>query len=349
LAVTVSLIIISISLSFGDIPVVDITPKHLSELKFTKTVDVDRKQIFHTMTDIPNYPIILPKNFISVDILEKNENSIIAKEKIIERGIELSFIVKHSFIPFEKHEIEILEGDAKGTKIIQLFSDDDSSTLIDTSVEFHLSGALQIFSFFPKTSVIHALDTVTKQFVLYSQGFETESQHAVDQLYREILQRPADIEGLNHYSSLIDKNEISIDELKQILLQSDESKKLLLHSEKKSLDELSETTIIIIDEIYLDILQRKADSLGLTHFGSLLESNKITTDEIRDSVYNSKEALTLRLDTVTKTVIDDYFFSILERHATENELNYYEEQIRSKQITSDDLREILLSKVEITD
>jgi len=53
-----------------------------------------------------------------------------------------------------------------------------------------------------------------------------DSQIIVDDLYRKILLRPADENGLNYYSNLIDMKKISLNEFEKILYDSDEFKKL---------------------------------------------------------------------------------------------------------------------------
>ena len=93
--------------------------KSIEEISLTRIVEVERETIFKIMADVNNYPYILPKNIISVEILEQDESTIIAEEEIIEQGIRAKLLVKHTFIPYEKQIIEILEGDAKGTKIEQ--------------------------------------------------------------------------------------------------------------------------------------------------------------------------------------------------------------------------------------
>jgi|TARA_B100001750_G_scaffold128565_1_gene102144 hypothetical protein len=50
---------------------------------------------------------------------------------------------------------------------------------------------------------------------------------------------------------------------------------------------------IVVNELYLEILNRNADRDGLTHFSSLLENKKITIDELRKTLLDSDEYKTL--------------------------------------------------------
>ena len=68
----------------------------------------------------------------------------------------------------------MIAGDAKGTKIIQNFSDDPSGVLVNTKVSLELSGILIPVSFIPEQNFIHALDTIILSFYDYT---ITEIQH----------------------------------------------------------------------------------------------------------------------------------------------------------------------------
>ena len=66
------------------------------------------------------------------------------------------------------------------------------------------------------------VDSVTNNFIIYAIGFDDPYDKLVDELYREILFRPADPEGLQHYSSLLRNEKITVDELREELLNSEE-------------------------------------------------------------------------------------------------------------------------------
>jgi hypothetical protein len=54
-------------------------------------------------------------------------------------------------------------------------------------------------------------------------------------------------------------------------------------------DKLEVKTKNVINELYLKILGRPADEDGFQYWGSLLESGKITKDEMRQEFLNSYE------------------------------------------------------------
>jgi len=54
--------------------------------------------------------------------------------------------------------------------------------------------------------------------------FDSKYEKTVDGLYREILLRSADREGLMHFSSLLEDGKITEDDLRELLLNSEEKK-----------------------------------------------------------------------------------------------------------------------------
>ena len=133
-----------------------------------------------------------------------------------------------------------------------------------------------------------AINTALSSFVEYSQRFDDESK-IIDDLYREILHRPVDLEGLRYYSPLLQEEKITVDEIREALKNSEEFKTQLLPDEIKTLDELSENTKKQVNDLYFEILGREADPQGLQHFGSLIEIGKMTTEELRQALLNSTE------------------------------------------------------------
>ena len=138
--------------------------------------------MFDVLTDVKNYPKVLPNNILSVEILETTDNSITAIEELKENFIKTKLTVKHSFIPMEKHVIEILNGDAKGTIITQYFKQTPTGYQIQTDVEFNLKGILSPVTFLPKSSLQHANDTIIKEFARYAKAKVnlSENEFAID-------------------------------------------------------------------------------------------------------------------------------------------------------------------------
>ena len=326
LAISFTIGILYIASTFDTIeqPIIFLQP--VTQLQITKIVDVNQEEAFLIMTDVKNYPKILPRNIISVNIINQIDNSVLAEYEVIEHGIHTKLLANHTMYPYDKHIIEVMDGDAKGTKLIQDFtvintpvgdiggisnlflqglsqteiaklsecnSPFDECTRIDSQVELNLEGLLSPFSYLPKRNLDHASNTVITSFTNYME-IKTKNEKIIDDLYREILLRPADTEAFEYWGSLLETGTITVDEIRTEILNSDEKKSVLTVQEMKTVEELDDETKKIIDDLYREILLRPADTEAFEYWGSLLESEKITKLELRKSILKSEEALSLK-------------------------------------------------------
>ena len=262
-----------------------IIPTPLSNIIITKIVDVETETIFTIMSDVENYPYVLPKNVVSVNKLEETNSSLNYEITVIEKGIKTTLLVRHDLFPYDKQILTIIDGDAKNTTIHQKFQNQGNSTKLTTDVKIELSGILTPFQFIPQHNFHNGMDTVLSEFVTYSLE-KSENEKIVDDIYRDILNRPADQEALFYFTTLLEKNEITPEEIKTALYDSEEYNSTL---QLKGLDELTDETKEIIDEFYQITLRRGADHEGMQHFGSLLEYEKITELEIITQLLKSTE------------------------------------------------------------
>lgn len=143
---------------------------------FVKIVDVKKESIFNAMANIGNYPKVLPENYVSVNIINRTDSTIYSEEEVAEIGIKTKMLVKHTIIPYEKHVLEVLDGDANGTKITEIFEGNDSTTKLTTTVNLHLHGVLSTFGLLPKSNLEHAMDTILDKFVEYTKLNSSQGQ-----------------------------------------------------------------------------------------------------------------------------------------------------------------------------
>ena len=279
-------------------PTLQFANPKLNEVEIEAEYNVGKEVLFNVISDVENYPIILPKNILSAVIVEQKPNVILAEETMIEQGIRVKLLAKHTIIPYESHTVEIMSGDAEGTKIIQTFIGNESSTKLSTKIQLQLKGLLSPLYFFPKSNFSHAMNTVNSTFADYSKGFDSEYKKIVDDMYREILLRPADIEALEYWSPLLESGMITKDELKNQLLDTDEGLRgeLSVLSHDEIIAMMSDEDIQSIDYMYREILLRPADIEDIAHWGGLLEFGLIDKEEVRKQIYNSSEATQKRID-----------------------------------------------------
>tara|TARA_B100001079_G_scaffold77080_1_gene66303 strand:- start:381 stop:1865 length:1485 start_codon:yes stop_codon:yes gene_type:complete len=282
-------------------PTLQFAHPKLNEVEIEGEYNIGKEVLFNTMADVENYPTILPKNVLSVVIIEQEPNVILAEETMINQGIKVELLAKHTIIPYERHTVEIMSGDAEGTKITQIFRGDESSTKLSTKIQLKLHGLLSPFYFFPKDQFSHAMNTVNSSFVSYSAGFDSGYDKIVDEVYREILLRPADNLAFEHWSPLLESGVITKTELKKQLLESDEGLQTAVamlssrFSPDKIVGMLPDENIKIIDDMYREMLFRPADIEDIAHWGGLLEFGLIDVEEMQKQIYDSPEATEKRV------------------------------------------------------
>jgi len=137
-------------------------------LEFETIVDVEKTNLYDIMADIEKYPLVLPDSYVSVEVLEKKDNSIISLETVQEAGIQIPFTVKHTLIPYESHQITILDGDAKDSNIILWFNDYNvNQTQISVKFDLNFKGIMVPFGIIPDENIHHAFNTILDRFIEY--------------------------------------------------------------------------------------------------------------------------------------------------------------------------------------
>ena len=281
LAISFTVGILYIDSTFDTTTLPNILPKPVTELEISKQVDIEKEKIFLIMTDLENYTKILPRNIKSIEIIEEIDNVILAEYEVVEAGITSKLLVQHIMYPYHEHIMEVMDGDAKGTKITQTFTDADYITTIHTLVEFDLKGILSSFGFLPKQNLEHAANTIVTSFIDYSQISQNETKKIIDDLYREILQRPADQEAFEYLGSLLEAEKISKPDLRKSILKSQEAIDL------KRFD----STRGFVKDVFNEILNRNPTINEADHYKYLVDIEEITEHEIRLELEKIKESM----------------------------------------------------------
>ncbi len=165
LYIVIFLILVGITIFPDELKTIDRT------IGFDTIIQTNKIQIFNLIADVEKYPLILPDTFVEVKILDKSNNSIRTLETAKEIGIEQTLQIRHDLIPFESHEITILDGDAKGTRIVVWFNDiDEDNAKLSITLNLQLKGILVPFGLLPDSSIEHAFNTILQEFVEYAKN-----------------------------------------------------------------------------------------------------------------------------------------------------------------------------------
>ena len=293
LAISFTIGIFYIASTFDTIEHTITFPQPVTELQITKIVDVNQEKAFLIMTDVKNYPKILPKNIVSVNIINRVDNTVLAEYELIEHGIRTKLLAEHTMYPYDKHILEIMDGDAKGTKLIQDFTTvntekqkwcDESfgeclvwveceCTQITSRMEHKITDVSteSVSGGKSNASAIIMLSNIITSFDEYMDASENETKKIIDDLYREILLRPADTEAFEYWGSLLENENITKLELRKSILKSQEAIDL------KRFD----STSGLIKSIFNEILNRDPTVSESSHYKYLVDIEEITEEQIR--------------------------------------------------------------------
>ena len=137
---------------------------NVPKVKVEKIIKAEKDKVFFTMTDFENLPTILPQIFKSVKIISREGNSLITNEFVKMAGREITQKVKHIIQPTVKHEVFILEGDAKGSHIVESYEETSEGTKIIVEGDFRLAGNLNLLGFFAKGKIEKSINEVMDEF-----------------------------------------------------------------------------------------------------------------------------------------------------------------------------------------
>lgn len=116
-----------------------------------------------------------------------------------------------------------------------------------------------------------------------------ETKDILNDLYQEVLYRDVDLVGLQIFGPLLENKQITVEEMRQKLLDSEEKKYTMDPAERKTIYELSDEIRNLVNDTYRELLFRSVDKWGLEYYGNMLESNRITAEEFREIVLESDE------------------------------------------------------------
>lgn len=137
----------------------------MPKFSLEKIVDSNRDDVFEIFSNFENYQRIIPQHFPSVRIRSMRGNVSVVEEHLILGELELLIMAKHvSQKPF-LHEIFVIGGDAKGTRIKQEFIELEKGTKILVDVDLKFKGRMKISAMFGKNNFKEDYDKMLDNFI----------------------------------------------------------------------------------------------------------------------------------------------------------------------------------------
>ena len=137
---------------------------------FEKIVKTDRKKIFELTTNYENFQKIIPQYYPSVRTISVRGNVSVVEEHLRIGGRELVMMVKHVIDEPILHEIFIIGGDAKGTRIITRYETISHGTQMTLEVDWKLKGILKLSDFFGRYNISDEYSNIIDELIVIAES-----------------------------------------------------------------------------------------------------------------------------------------------------------------------------------
>ena len=129
-----------------------------------------------------------------------------------------------------------------------------------------------------------------KKYELEKKEIEDKLSKELSNLFRELLLREIDKKGMKRYTALLNKNEISIEEIRKEIINSQEYFDRIETGVENIPEQKIQESKERVSNLFIEILHREADKEGLRTYALSLASGKMTEEEIRDEMMKSEES-----------------------------------------------------------
>ena len=137
----------------------------MPKFSLEKIVQNNRNEVFEIFSNFENYQRIIPQHYPSVRIRSMRGDVSVVEEHLILGDLELLIMAKHVSQKPILHEVIVIGGDAKGSRIRQEFIELEKGTKILVDVDLKFKGKMKISAMFGKNNFKQDYDKVLDDFV----------------------------------------------------------------------------------------------------------------------------------------------------------------------------------------
>ena len=137
----------------------------MSKFSLEKTVNAKRETVYERLSNYENYEKLIPQHFPSVRVRSVRGNVSVVEEHMNLGDKELVIMAKHVTEEPVLHEVFVIGGDAKGSRIKQQFIEISEGTKIIVDVDLKLKGKMKISTMFGKNKFEQDYAKILDDFV----------------------------------------------------------------------------------------------------------------------------------------------------------------------------------------
>jgi len=137
----------------------------LPKFSLEKTVRAKRETVYEILSNYENYQKLIPQHFPFVRVRSVRENISVVEEHMNFGGKELVIMAKHVTEKPVLHEVFVIGGDIKGSRIKQQFIEISEGTKIIVDVDLKLKGKMKMSSMFGKNRFEEEYSKILDDFI----------------------------------------------------------------------------------------------------------------------------------------------------------------------------------------
>ena len=111
------------------------------KLSFKKEIRADIEKSFKILSDFENFQKLFPQFYPSILIKSVRDESSLVAEHLKLHDKEFVIMSKHFLTPFASHEMRVVGGDMKGSKITETLSTKDNKTILTVDAELNIKSS----------------------------------------------------------------------------------------------------------------------------------------------------------------------------------------------------------------
>ena len=111
------------------------------KLSFKKEIRADIEKSFKILSDFENFQKLFPQFYPSILIKSIRDESSLVAEHLKLHDKEFVIMSKHFLTPSTSHEMRVIGGDMKGSKITETLSTDGDTTILNVDADLNIKSS----------------------------------------------------------------------------------------------------------------------------------------------------------------------------------------------------------------